>query len=154
MINWGVDPLITVLANLSVGGFVGAIIAVIGLSVVSFLVCYPLLLFYDWSKTDWLGIEAAKSLKEFDGKEGGWFKRMVAKTLRFGDPFAVIAMSIFTDAFVVVAYMRHGANQYNGLTKRDWVIFVSSIVISSISETVVLYGGFELIKQGWKMFVG
>lgn len=144
IINWGVDPLIILSLNCGVGGFKGMILAGVVISIVSFIACYLTLLFYDWSKTDWLGIEAAKGLKELDGS---WQKRMIAKTLRFGDNFAVIVLSIFTDAFIVVAYMRRGANQFSGMTKRDWKIFLVSIVISSTVETMVLYGGLEGIKH-------
>ena len=151
LINWGVDPLIAILLNSSVGGFKGMAFTCLALCVVAFIACYLTLLFYDWSKTDWLGIEAAKSLKE--ELQSSWLKRQISKILRFGDFFAVIALSIFTDAFIVVIYMRHGVNKYNGMGKRDWNIFLASIVISSISETIVLYGGIEVIKQLCKALI-
>ena len=151
IITWGVDPLIALLLNSGIGGFNGLMLTWALLCVVSFVACYATLLFYDWSKTDWLGIEAVKELKEV--LEGGWSKRLIGKILRFGDYFAVIALSFITDAFIVVTYMRHGANQYNGMTKRDWKIFLASIFISSAVEAVMLYGGIEIIKHLWKVIM-
>ncbi len=150
MINWGVDPLIVLVLNSGVGGFKGMALTWAALSIVSFIACYATLLFYDWSKTDWLGIEATKELKEDQGD--GWIKRLVARFLRLGDNFALVALSVVTDPFIVVAYMRHGANQYNGMTKRDWKIFLVSIVICNGWEATYLYGGIEAIKHLVKMF--
>jgi len=149
-VNWGLDPLVTILLNCKIGGVNGFMLTWLALIVISFITCYLTLKFYDWSKTDWLGIEAVKTLKEL---EGSGFKRMVAKIVRKGDSFAVIALSIIFDPFIVLAYMRHGVNQYNGMTKRDWKIFLVSIVISNGWETVYLYGGFEGIKHLWKMIM-
>lgn len=147
VINWGVDPLIALSSNGRIGGIEGFLLTWALILTISFVACYLTLLFYDWSKKDWLGIEAAKELK--DELEGGRFKRLIASALRRGDKFAVVALSIFTDAFVVVAYMRHGANQYNGMTKRDWKIFLVSLLISNFTETLMLYGGAEIIKRIW-----
>jgi len=145
IINWVIDPLIVLFLNSGVGGFKGMALTWFALSIVSFIACYLTLLFYDWSKTDWLGIEAAKELKE--ELSGGWIKRFIAGFLRFGDNFAIVALSIITDPFIVVTYMRHGVNQYNGMTKRDWKIFLVSILISNGWETSLLYGGLEAIKH-------
>lgn len=149
VIDWGVDPLITVLLNCGVGGVHGLLLTWVALSVVSFLACYATLKFYDWSKTDWLGIEYVKTLRELEGVSRT--KRMIAWLLRKGDSFAVIALSIIFDPFIVLVYMRHGANHYNGLTKRDWKIFLVSILISNGWQTVLLYGGFEGIKRIWNV---
>ena len=34
---------------------------------ISFLICLLILWFYDYSKRDWLGLEVAKDLKEYEG---------------------------------------------------------------------------------------
>ncbi len=36
------------------------------MTVLSFLACYATLLFYDWSKRDWLGIETIKDVRSYD----------------------------------------------------------------------------------------
>ena len=152
-INWVLDPLVVLLLNRNIGGMRGFALTWVLLAAMSFFVCYLLLLFYDWSKKDWLGIEAVKTLKTLKELEGSSFKRMIAKIIQRGDAFAVIALSIIFDPFIVIAYVRHGANQYNGLTKKDWKIFFISILISNGWETVILYGGLEGIKQVFKMII-
>ena len=37
------------------------------MSLVSLLACRLTIMFYDWLQREWLGIEAIKSLKEYDG---------------------------------------------------------------------------------------
>lgn len=148
VIDWGVDPLVTFLLYNCVGGMKGFMTAWVALSVISFFACYATFKFYDWSKTDWLGIEAVKTLKELEGSR---FKQLIAKIIRSGDFLAVIALSIFFDPFIATAYMRHGVNKFNGLNKRDWKIFLGSIAISNGWQTVLLYGGMEGVKQIWRM---
>ena len=150
VIDWGVDPLITFLMLSFVGGIRGFLFTWVALCVISFFACYATLLFYDWSKTDWLGVEAVKTLKELEGSR---FKRIVAKIIQSGDTFAIVALSMLFDPFIVLVYMRHGVNQYNGLTKRDWRIFLVSILISNGWQTVVMYGGLSGIKFLWNMIV-
>ena len=149
-IDWGLDPLVAFLLFSHVGGIKGFLLTWITLSIISLVVCYATLVFYDWSKTDWLGIETIKTLKELEGSK---FKLMVAKMVRKGDIFAVIALSIITDSFIVIAYMRHGKNQYNGLTERDWEIFLVSVLISNGWWTILMYGGLSGIKEALRIFV-
>ncbi len=149
-IDWGVDPLIAFLLFSKVGGMNGFILTWVTLSVVSLAICYATLVFYDWSKMDWLGIETVKTLKELEGSKT---KLMIAKLVRKGDFFAVVALSIITDPFIVIAYMRKGANQYNGLTERDWGIFLVSVLISNGWWTILMYGGLSGIKKIWMVFV-
>lgn len=146
-IDWVVDPLITLILFSYVGGIKGFTITWIALSIVSFFACYLTLKFYDWSKTDWLGIEAVKTLKELEGSRT---KQFIAKVIRKGDTVALIALSIAFDPFIVIVYMRHGVNKFNGLSKRDWKIFLFSIAISNGWQAVLLYGGIGVIKQVWK----
>lgn len=150
VIDWGVDPLVTFLMLSYIGGVKGFMLAWVSLSMISFFACYATLIFYDWSQTDWLGIEVVKSLKELEGSN---FKRFIARLIQRGDIFAVIALSIITDPFIVIAYMRKGANQYNGLNKRDWAIFLTSILISNGWQAILMYGGFAGIRQLWKTII-
>lgn len=109
----------------------------------SFLVCYVWLKWYDHMKRDWLGIEAVKSFKDDSEKKGRW-ARFIGKLLTCSDPVAVAVLSIKTDPFMTVAYMRHGANKYNGMTGRDWMIFVSSWFIGNLYWIVVIELGVDV----------
>lgn len=107
--------------------------------ILSALVCYTTLKFYDWSKTDWLGIETLKEVK--GDKKGGIFHKLSDWILSRGDLAAFLIISIKWDPFICVVYMRRGAHQYNGMTWRDWKIFWISLVISNGWWTVVVFTG-------------
>ncbi|MDZ4205853.1 MAG: hypothetical protein U1C12_01415 [Patescibacteria group bacterium] len=113
-----------------------------GASVMWFLslaVCYLTLLFYDWCKIDWLGIETLKEVRE--AEETGILHRFIKWTLSKGDTIAVLALSLYWDPFICVVYMRQGAHQYNGMTRRDWEIFLVSFLISNAWWTTVVFTG-------------
>ena len=54
----------------------------------SFIACLLSVWFYDWSKRDWLGIEAIKSMKEYSGSRK--LGRFIAWILRKSDFLARI----------------------------------------------------------------
>lgn len=114
----------------------------------SFLVCYLTILFYDWSKKDWLGIETIKGVKEYNGNSK--IGRFTSWVLRKGDAAVMVFLSIKYDPFITTAYMRHGANQFNGLSKRDWKIFLYSTVIANVYWTIVAFAGVSAVGWGWE----
>ena len=67
------------------------------MTALSALTCYLTLLFYDWSKKDWLGIEAIKELKHSEGQ--GRFVRLIGSLMRRSDWLAMLALSIKFDPF-------------------------------------------------------
>jgi hypothetical protein len=152
-------------------GFLGIVYGGGLMTILSFLTCYGILKFYDWSKTDWLGIEVAKDVREF-GPE--WVKRLQAKSLigkilwwpfsriilfllwslKKGGTIAFFALSIYTDPFTTTVYFRKVA--FDGLTKRDWLIFVASVLIGNIYWASRTYLIILVAKFGfnywWKIF--
>ena len=123
--------------------FFGAIVGGGIMMLLSFITCYGFLKWYDHMKRDWLGIEAIKSLKDLDDRSN-WWARLIGKLLACSDPVAIAVLSIKTDPFMTVAYMRHGANKYNGMTGRDWMIFVSSWFIGNLYWIVVIELGIDI----------
>src|ERR1051326_6603511 len=76
-----------------------------GGSVMAFLslaTCLLTLKLYDWLKRDWLGMEAVKELKHYDGPRRT--RRWLAHALRLGDPLACLMLSILFDPFITTAY--------------------------------------------------
>jgi hypothetical protein len=124
------------------GGFV--------MTILSFLVCYATLLFYDWSKKDWLGIETIKDVKNYDGsKKVG---KLTAWIMQKSDPVIFLFLSIKFDSFITTAYMRQG--KYSGMGKREWAIFMGSLLISNIYWILACYMGISLFEWGWKAMAG
>jgi len=54
--------------------------------------------------------------------------------------------------FVITAYLRHG--KFNGMSKRDWAIFMGSLIISNVYWTLACYMGITLFEWGWKVVAG
>lgn len=120
----------------------------------SFAICYGTIVFYDWAKQDWLGIETLKGIREEDAQS--FFRRMLRWVAKKGDWLVMVVLSIWKDPFICTAYMRHGAHQYNGMTARDWRIFLTSFVIANTWWTVAVFTGLEagewIIKSVSSMF--
>jgi len=116
------------------------------MSLLSFVICLLTLWFYDWSKRDWLGIEAIKQLKDYGGD--GWFRRQLSRLLKGGDPLACMVLSVKFDPFITTAYLRHGA--FNGMTLRDWKIFVASWLIGNVYWSLACFGGVSALVWLWQ----
>jgi hypothetical protein len=104
---------------------------------------------YDWSKRDWLGIEALKGMKGYEGR--GRLMRFLSGMLKKGDSAAFLFLSIKEDAFITMVYLRHGSHQYNGMSGRDWRIFIASLAVANAYWTLVAYTGITVIEYLWKM---
>lgn len=134
--NFGVYP-----AVLWFGGLLWGSICMVALN---FGANYGTLRLYDLLKRDWLAIELAKQLRESEG--GGRAVRLASWALKKGDPAALIVFSLLFDPFVTTAYLRHGANRYDGLSRRDWAIFLVSFAISTAYWIAVIYGGLAAVQ--------
>jgi hypothetical protein len=106
--------------------------------------------FYDWSKRDWLGIEAIKELKTYSGNR--MMRRFTSWILKRSSPVIFLFLTLRYDAFTTTAYLRHG--KFNGMSKRDWTIFMGSLIISNAYWTLACYMGITLFEWGWKAVAG
>lgn len=116
-------PLVIAWLGMIIGGAV--------MMALSAFVCLLYILFYDWAKKDWLGLELLKELRD-EEKKGSRTARFVQYVIKKGDTFAFFALSLYTDPFMTTVYMRHGANRYNGLSSRDWKIFWGSVLVANL----------------------
>ena len=103
----------------------------------SLFICLASFVFYDWAKKDWIGIETLKEVGEAEAKLGTIKK---TRWLEF------LILSVQTDPFIVTLFMRKGAHEYNGLSKADWKVFFSSLVIGNAFWITVVYFGLEVSK--------
>lgn len=118
------------------------------MTALSFIVCYATLLFYDWAKKDWLGIEAIKAVR--DEENGGRFARWMGALLRRSEGLALVVLSVKFDPFIVTAYLRRGSYQFDGLTRRDWRVFVTSLVIANAYWSFVAFAGVSVVAWVWQ----
>lgn len=115
------------------------------MSLASFLICWLLMVFYDWSKKDWLGIEMVKEAKHYKGSSK--IRAWVAKIMGKSDLFAIVILSLNFDPFVTTAYMRKGAGKYNGMWRRDWQIFFFSWIVGDAYWTVLSFYGATFVMH-------
>ncbi len=116
----------------------------------SFIANLMTMKFYDWSKRDWLGIEAIKSLKTYNGNT--MLGRFTSWVLKRSDFVIFLFLSIQYDTFTTTAYLRRG--KFNGMGKRDWTIFMGSLLLSNIYWTLACFMGISLFEWGWKVVAG
>ncbi len=110
----------------------------------SFIFCYLTILFYNWSKKDWLGIETIKSTLE--DEHSNLFIKLISWANRRGKWAIMLVLSVFTDPFICMVYMRRNSHSYHKMDKRDWNIFLLSFVLSNVWWTFVMFTGVTIIK--------
>lgn len=115
------------------------------MSLFSLVECYALILFYDWAQKDWLGIELIKSVR--DEEQHNWLLRKLSWLMNHSTIAALVVLSLWYDPFITTAYLRRGS--YNGLSRRDWYIFLASWALSNGFWILVSFGGVSLIVAAW-----
>lgn len=142
IIEYVADYLLYPFVIYNVGILRGGII----MTLVSFTICITGMRFYDWSKRDWIGIEAIKEIKTYKGTKK--IGHVTSWVLKKSEPVVFLFLSIKFDPFVTTAYMRHG--KFNGMSKRDWTIFMGSLIISNVYWSLACFMGITLVEWGWK----
>ena len=99
---------------------------------------------YDFLKIDWLGIEAVKGIR--DGEAKSIWERITQWVMKKGDIFALVVLSIYSEPVKVTLYMRRGSNKFNGFSRRDRIVFITSVLIGNISWAVVVAGGWKIFR--------
>jgi hypothetical protein len=139
-INYPFDFLLYPTMMIWLGNFSGGVVMTILSMVLNLIVISA----YDWSKTDWLAIETLKELKETENL--GFWKRLVHKLLHKNDTLAFFVLC-FDDPITTTLYLRHGAHQYNGMSRRDWKIFLLATVVANAYWII----GWSSLIEGFKM---
>ncbi|MBK7816409.1 MAG: hypothetical protein KBF51_04180 [Chitinophagales bacterium] len=143
---WGFDYLLYPFVLYNFGLWKGGGIMVF----LSFLVCLLTLYLYDYTKKDWLGIEAIKGLKEQTPKN--YFQRVSKFFLAKSELLAFFFLALRFDAFITTIYLREGANEFSGMKKKDWAIFLSSLAVSNIYWLVIVEAGLDIFKYLQTLF--
>lgn len=142
----------------------------ITMAVISLFTCLAFIKFYDWLKVDWLGIEVIKEvggygptlIKKMNIKSGigrvlWWpFSKIILFIIWAvgkGGFIAFMALSIYTDPFITTVYMRKGWGEYNGLSRKDWMVFLISTVVSNAYWAIRTFAILEVAKFSWKSII-
>lgn len=112
----------------------------------SFISCYIALTLYGRMKKDWFGIEALKEkLKNIGaGSKAG---RLSAWAIKRCAPLTLVGLSIKFDPFITTVCMRSRDHEGGWLTRSDWLVFISSVLISNGYWLFVMYVGGAMLKH-------
>lgn len=124
-INWPFDLILYPAMMVWLGHLWGGVV----MTILSLFLNLLVIAGYDWAKTDWLLIEALKKLRD-DPPDDGW-RGVVGRTLRKGDVPAFFILCA-DDPITATLYLRHGSHQYNGLSRRDWRIFLAATMVANL----------------------
>lgn len=150
--DWLLYALVVAWATKTYGAVIGSLVSFFIMAPLSALVCWFYIVFYDWLKKDWLGLETIEAMREREAT-AGWFMRHLIRFTKLGDIPMFFGLSIYGDPFMTTIYFRRGAHLYNGLSKRDWKIFLASVFVSNIYWILRWTILFEIIKYVWKFLV-
>ncbi|CAN1573245.1 hypothetical protein MCELHM10_03435 [Paracoccaceae bacterium] len=140
VLDYGFDYGVYPVALVYFGYFWGGVI----MTIASVFLNLAVIRAYDWSKRDWLMLETLKELKHKSQDEG--VSGFVSWALRKGDIPAFFLLSWLEDAIVVTLYLRHGVNQFNGLARRDWMIFWAATVVSNLFWIMTVVSVIEIFR--------
>ncbi len=110
----------------------------------SFVVDWVTLRLYDRFKRDVFGIEQLKRVRESEATN--WTGKVLRWALRQNDVVVFVVLTLMTNQFVVTAWLRHGAGEFNGMQRRDWVIFLCSVALGNLYWIAVVSGAIHLFK--------
>ena len=145
-------------------GFVGIVLLIIIALINNFII----LLWYQHKKVDWFGVNVLEDLKakghlwvhEVDNNKNIVKKISLyipAKILQFmiwllnkNDIFAFVTLSLWQDSFITTIFLRHG--RFDKLDRRDYIIFVSSTVLSCLAWSVLMQVIITAIRAVWGLF--
>jgi hypothetical protein len=95
---------------------------------------------YDWSKTDWFALEYLKTTKGYSGRNP--FKRLIGGILRHTPvPVQILVLSPKFNAFIITTLLRQNAYAYDGLSRRDWMVFVFSFITTQLYWILAVSAG-------------
>lgn len=147
-IGIGFDYLLYGLVIATLGPVQGGLIMI----ALSFLFDLALIRFYDWSKTDWLGIETLKAIRENPAHTR--LEKLLQWLLRKGDAVALVVLSLKLNPFNVMLYLRQGAYLYNGMARRDWLALIASTLIGNLYWILVMWGATSGLLHLWETWIG
>jgi hypothetical protein len=121
----------------------------------SFLFCWGYFIIYDYLKRDFLGIEYSKEKMNdiINNQNRVGIKLVIVKILRKSNVILFIFLSIYFNPFVAVAFNRKGNFAYNGLSARDWRLFILSVIISNGFWSTTVFAGISFFDFLYKILL-
>ena len=148
---YAVDYLVNWLFNYPLYGYVmwkfGLVEGFFMMTLISFLICFIYIIIYDIIKKDLFLLEDVKDymnkIANYEGKNKA-VKILSLLLRRGGNVTAFFILSFLKDPFYATAFCRK--EKFNGLSKRDWLIFLASVVVSNVPWALTIFGGVKGIE--------
>ncbi|MFM2374143.1 MAG: hypothetical protein RLZZ234_138 [Candidatus Parcubacteria bacterium] len=119
----------------------GALLTFGVMSILSWLLSFSFIKYYDYTEKDWLGLEALKVIRENADPKSSWCSRIAS----LGDVAAFLIFAIYDPVYSTI-FLRKGSEKYNGFSRRDWVIFNLSVLYSNALWTSGWLATIEFIR--------
>jgi len=137
--------------------FLGPVSGIAVMMLYSFLVCWGLIVLYDWVSNNWirdtLGFETLKEAGEgFEGWLGRTWPftlldlRSGSRAFRAG---LFVYLSVMFDPMTCLIIMRPKDRHAMGIG--EWKTFLGSVVLSNVSWGILIWFGIETITELWGM---
>lgn len=121
--NWFFDNVLYVFVVYQLGWLRGGAL----MTLLSMFQCGASLMLYERMRIDWVG---AGSIARLSGLPAPtWWQRTLIWADRQGTVFIFVALCVLQDPFITTAYFRGG--QFDGLRRRDWQLFLASVLVSN-----------------------
>lgn len=133
----------------------GVVVGFFTMMLLSFLFCWGYFIIYDYLKRDFLGIEYSKEKMSsiIASEDSVGLKLLLVRVLRKSRAFLFVFLSIYFDPFVAVAFERKGNFAYNGLSARDWRLFILSLIISNGFWSTTVFAGLSFFEFLYKILL-
>lgn len=133
----------------------GVVVGFFTMMLLSFLFCWGYFIIYDYLKRDFLGIEFSKEKMSsiIASEDSVGLKLLLARVLRKSRALLFVFLSIYFDPFVAVAFERKGNFAYNGLSARDWRLFILSLIISNGFWSTTVFAGLSFFEFLYKILL-
>jgi hypothetical protein len=133
----------------------GVVVGFFTMMLLSFLFCWGYFIIYDYLKRDFLGIEFSKEKMSsiIASEDSVGLKLLLVRVLRKSRAFLFVFLSIYFDPFVAVAFERKGNFAYNGLSARDWRLFILSLIISNGFWSTTVFAGLSFFEFLYKILL-
>lgn len=100
---------------------------------------------YDWAKVDWFMIEEIKKIRDHEEVKLPGMLNILKPLLKKSDIMAFFVLCL-DDPVTVVLYLRKGSNLYNGLSRRDWHIFIAANIVANLYWITGIAAVLEIFK--------
>lgn len=131
LFDYGLYPLMFLIFDRVLGGYLGFFLAGITMTLLSLITCWAWVYFYDSLEVDLLILEDIRRLRNNGCSQEG-IKGWTARILKKSNFLSFIIVSVLYDPFFTSIFMREDEESQGIRGTKAWAIFLGSVVVSNI----------------------